>query len=241
MIRPRQRLFRLGQRGFTLVELLIAFALLSLITLVLFSGLRLASRTWEAVENQAERTGELRLATDFLRRALSRVQPIALQVEGALVGAFNGDRQRIEFVAPLVDPVALPGLYLLRYELIAEGSRQHLLLTRWLVHPEILSGEGDHPPWEPLTEDTGRSSAPLDLEAEQVAGAFGRTLLIEDLEDLEFAYFGIADGTSEPDWHEDWLGQSTLPGLVSVRLITSGTQADRPWPAITVALPGWRP
>ncbi|NEX17237.1 MAG: general secretion pathway protein GspJ, partial [Halochromatium sp.] len=36
-------------RGFTLVELLIALSLIGIITLLLFSGLRLGSRSWEAV------------------------------------------------------------------------------------------------------------------------------------------------------------------------------------------------
>jgi len=57
-------------RGFTLVELLIALSLIGLITLLLFSGLRLGTRAWEGVETTADRTAELRVARNFLERAL---------------------------------------------------------------------------------------------------------------------------------------------------------------------------
>ena len=62
------------RHGFTLIELLIALAMISLITLLLFSGLRLGSRTWESIDAAAEQIGELRLAHGFLTRTLTSGQ-----------------------------------------------------------------------------------------------------------------------------------------------------------------------
>ena len=48
--------------GFTLIELIIALALIALITLLLFSGLRLGARAWDGVDALSERHAELRTA-----------------------------------------------------------------------------------------------------------------------------------------------------------------------------------
>lgn len=100
--------------GFTLVELLIAFVLVALISLLLFSGLRLGMRSWEGVEAAAEYNTRLRLARDFLARVLSQARPISLTLDARPYLVFAGDSQNLEFVAPLSGQVGIPGLYILR-------------------------------------------------------------------------------------------------------------------------------
>ena len=91
--------------GFTLVELLIAFVLVALISILLFSGLRLGIRSWEGVETSTEFNAELRLAHDFLIRVLSQSQPITLTLDAEPYLLFTGDGQNLEFVAPLSEQV----------------------------------------------------------------------------------------------------------------------------------------
>jgi general secretion pathway protein J len=85
--------------GFTLVELLIAFVLVALISILLFSGLRLGIRSWEGVETSAEFNSELRLARDFLVRVLSQARPITLTLDAEPYLLFTGDVQNLEFVS----------------------------------------------------------------------------------------------------------------------------------------------
>jgi general secretion pathway protein J len=214
-----------------LVELLIALALISLITLLLFSGLRLGTRAWEGVELAAERTAEPRIARNFLERALTQARAMQLTFDAEEILVFAGDAENLELVAPLSEHVGTPGLYVLRISLEEEGIRQ-LVVTRWLLHPDVLAGNEGTPEWEPFEGGGGLSvSGPLDEDL--VAGAYGRTLLLDGVEELEIAYFGIADGEQDPGWHEEWLEQPRMPLAIRVHLTTK----EQTWPDMLVRLP----
>ena len=66
---------RLRQQGFTLLELLIALTLLGLILVLLFGGLRLGVRSWDASQQQIDTLNSLRSLESFLRREMSVAQP----------------------------------------------------------------------------------------------------------------------------------------------------------------------
>ncbi|EXJ17110.1 prepilin-type N-terminal cleavage/methylation domain-containing protein [Imhoffiella purpurea] len=224
---------RSPNQGFTLVELLIALAIIGLITLLLFSGLRLGSRAWEAVDAAALRTGDLRLAHGFLRTSLSQMRTLSTTFDGEQILLFNGDSRHIEFAAPLSDRVGIPGIYVLRLALEDDRERPSLVLTRWLFHPEVLAGGDDYPPWEPLERERGMSLAGFETDMDAGGGAFGRTLLLEQVKVLDIAYYGLADGDSEPQWHEEWMKQTQWPFVIRIRL-WSQTQT---WPDLFVDLP----
>ena len=223
--------------GFTLIELVIALAMISLITLLLFSGLRLGARAWEGVDAAAERIGAVRLAHDFLERSLTQSRAATLSFDGGIISAFAGDAQRLEFAAPLSEHVGVPGLYILRLTLEGSGDRRDLVLSRWLMHPEVLEGRGEIPAWEPLKDDTAMTLGSLPMDTDVAGGAFGRTLLLEGVDAFEIRYFGVLAGDTEPDWHEEWLEQSALPTLVRIHLTTT----DQSWPDLIVALPAAAP
>ncbi|MBK1644994.1 general secretion pathway protein GspJ [Thiocapsa imhoffii] len=219
--------------GFTLIELLIALAIVSLITLMLFSGLRLGTRAWEGVDAVSERVSEVRVARDFLAATLSQTRPTILMLDAQPVIVFAGDQQRLEFVAPLSEQVGVPGLYVLRLGLEARGADDALVLTRWLIHPEIIEGSGNIPAWEPLTSESRLFLDGLSTDIDLAAGAFGRTPLLDRVAEFEIAYFGLADAAVEPDWHDEWLDQALLPMLVRIRLATP----EQSWPALVIRLP----
>jgi general secretion pathway protein J len=228
----RARFRAAAEGGFTLIELLIALALVSLITLMLFSGLRLGSRAWEGVDAVSERVSEVRVTRDFLVSTLNQVRPTSLTLEAEMVAVFAGDGERLEFVAPLSEHVGVPGLYVLRIDLVPTDQDQALILTRWLVHPEVLEGFDDIPAWEPLGEDSRLFLDAVPRDTDAAAGAFGRTVLLDRVADFRIAYYGTADGDIEPDWHEEWLGQAGLPTLLQIRLATPA----QTWPDLVIGL-----
>ncbi len=224
----------LGARGFTLIELLIALSLVALITVLLFSGLRLGSRAWEGVEQASELNAEQRLARSFLERTLHQARAATVRLEDGERLVFAGGPQSLELVAPLSERVGIPGLYLLRFSLQEQGQRTALVLTRWLFHPDILLGNADVPAWEPLAEARGVSGDAFELEQDLAGGAYGTTVLLPDVAALEIAYLGPLAGEMEPEWLDEWLDQPTLPVWVSLRIATPNVT----WPELLIALPG---
>lgn len=234
-LRRGHRSFRRGgEPGFTLVELLIALVLIAIITVLMFSGLRLGSRAWESVETVSERVSDLRVARNFIERTLRQAQQRSLIVDGLSMPVFAGNAESIELVAPLSEHVGIPGLYVLRLGLEDAGEHPRLVLARWLLHPETLEGGDDHPAWEPLIDASPlfEDSSPLDRDV--AAGAYGRSVLLPEVADFELAYFGVAEGEQDPEWSEEWFEQPRLP--LKVRLILTTPRQN--WPASVIELPG---
>ena len=225
---------RSGSRGFTLVELLIALAMVALIVLLLFGGLRVGTRTWDLVDVTADRVGAVRLAHGFLVRTLTQARPATLVFDGTQVALFAGDIERVEFAAPLSEHVGVPGVYVLRLEVDGSGPRRNLVLTRWLMHPEVLEGKRDGvTKWEPLKKDAQLALESVPLDQDAAAGAFGRTLLLEGVKAIAINYYGVLAGETDPDWHKEWLEQPRPPALIRIHLTT----VDQTWPDLIVALP----
>jgi general secretion pathway protein J len=61
--------------GFTLVELLAAIGLLSLLSVILLGGLQLGLRAWERGAGHGTRVDHIALAQNFLRRAIEDAYP----------------------------------------------------------------------------------------------------------------------------------------------------------------------
>jgi general secretion pathway protein J len=67
--------------GFTLVELLLAITLMSILLGLTYSGLRAATRSSERGEEILAAGGELRAAHQFLRRQLNQMLPLSFSEE----------------------------------------------------------------------------------------------------------------------------------------------------------------
>src|SRR5450830_1504104 len=91
-------------RGFTLVELLVAMSLLSLVMLALVSALRTAAQTEERVDRKLQSADELRLVSSFLREVLGRISvqktPLVKQA-GDSPYFFRGEPNEISWLGVL--------------------------------------------------------------------------------------------------------------------------------------------
>ena len=90
--------------GFTLVELLLAITLMSILLGLTYTGLRAASRSSQRGEVILAAGGELRASHQFIRRQLNQMLPLSFAETDdlqALRIVFEGDAQHIKFVAPM--------------------------------------------------------------------------------------------------------------------------------------------
>ena len=223
-------------RGFTLVELLIALALIGIITLLLFSGLRMGLRSWETVERVSERVADLRIARNVIERALRETRATRLVVDGVEQTVFAGDAEALEWVAPLSAHVGISGLYILRLTLEEAGDYPRLVLTRWLLHDDVLARGGEIPLWEPLMDGIRAWAAPdaSPFDRDLAAGVYGRTVLLPQVAQFQLEYFGQLPGGFEREWSAEWIDRGELPEAVRLTLSTP----EQPWPAALIRLPG---
>jgi len=220
------------QVGFTLIELVIAIALVSLLSLLLYSGLRLGTSAWEGVETRADQTSALRVARSFLERELLQARQAQVIVEAQRRFVFAGDTQSLELAAPLSEYVGIPGLYILRLTLANTGKRHQLVLTRWLLNPKVLAGEEQGPAWQPLQGKETGTAPPSSSQSDVASAAFGRDVLLDNVGELAFSYFGVQEGNLSPTWYPDWIDQPRPPLAVRVHL----TSAEQTWPDALIPL-----
>ncbi len=212
--------------GFTLLELLIALSLIALIMLLLFGGLRLGTRVWDGVEQRVRHTEDQRLARGFIRRSLLQARQVVWPFERRSYALFFGDKEQVDFVSPLSGYVGRGGLYIMRLSLVPRQGAKDLVLQRWLLHPEVLEGEGEVPAWKPMEHD-GFIKVPFDAPM----GAYGSNLLLTGVREMELAYFGIPRGKREPEWLDEWNEQGVIPMMIRLRI-----EGYEEWPELIIPL-----
>lgn len=205
-LRPRKIRKPARQRGFTLVELVIALAIVGALLVVALGGLRVAVAAWQRGDERAEAHQHTRSLTLTLARAIGSAYPYsaarAAGEQPALL--FKGEGRRLEFVTqaspfPSGIPVAFTAVVI---ELRESGERPGLV-----VRQRVLPNYAPFADATPVLED-------------------------EEVKSLAFGYLG--DGDWQSEW--DPLTEGALPRAIRIAVVTAATAPGRELPALTVAL-----
>jgi general secretion pathway protein J len=184
---------RLPQAGFTLLEVVLALALLAAMLAMAWSGLEFALRSWDLGMATGQRTADTRLSQNFLRRELSELFPMRWKDPMTLRFAFEGESKRLKFVSSRPAGLALGGLALVGLAVESDGPRRNHLVMR-----------------RALPDDAARDFGPLE-KAEGI-------ILFPDVESIEFAYFGSNNDMNDPLWSDAWAYPGRIPLLVRLRV-----------------------
>ena len=196
--------------GFTLLEVMVAMVVLSLIMTASFGALRLGERSWEAGQARSTETETLRSVSGVLQRQFKQILPLSWTENTEKTIAFSGSRERLQFIAPAPLHHGATGLfeYLLRVE--QEEDKASLVLYYRVHDPDTIGFEPDS------VERT-------------------RVLLVDGLKDAGFDYFGAPVAKDPLEWHRRWNDDAeAFPKLVRARLVAQSEQ--RPWPELYLAL-----
>lgn len=182
------------QRGFTLVEVMVALTILSLVMLATITALRTLANTQTALERLTQRVDEVRTVSSFLRDTLESAVASSGSGSGGLTlgGSDPGSTffrvypQAVEWRSIVLFGESFGGTYLLR---VAREADQ--LVLRWL-EPDTISRTPD---W---------------------AGAPSR-VLVDELDELQVSYRRELAG----DWQSEWDWEGT-PSLLRLQIKASG-------------------
>jgi general secretion pathway protein J len=174
--------------GFTLVEVLAAIGLLSLLSVILLSSLHLGLKAWERGAVHADRVDHVALVQSFLRRAIEDAYPL-FAVDAAAHGRveFEGTADSLRLLSSAAHALRSGGRS--RLSLAAVQGRQGLDLVVTTT-PELARDEG----------------------------AATRKVLLANIQSIEMSYFGRGRSDREPAWHDQWTGEVRLPQLVRIQV-----------------------
>ena len=199
------------QRGFTLIELVVAMALLGTMMLLLYSGLSFSVRSWDAGDVNGRRTADRRIGENFLRREISELFPMRWKEPNVVKFAFEGERDRLRFVSSRPAGIAQGGLSLVSLEVLDEGggSRKRNLVMR-----------------RAMPDEEQKSFAPLD-KAEA-------TVMIAGVQGVTFEYFGSENDFTPPQWSDTWKPANRVPEAIRLRIV--GDDGPLPEMAVRISL-----
>jgi general secretion pathway protein J len=197
------------ERGFTLLELIVALVLLGLLSAVLFGSIRLAGQSTDRGEAAAEAGANMRLAQEFLRTNLEAQHPLRMRkmVDWPLL--FAGTRDELRYASSLPARVAGGGIWFYRLAVLSNDARSPLVLERTIP-------------------DLAADAFPDFTNAE-------RSVLADDIASLRIGYFGRdpdAAPSVEPTWRDDWSDTQRLPIMIRVDVTP---KHGAPWPTLYVA------
>lgn len=101
-------------RGFTLVEVVVALTILSLISLAVVTALRTFAVTQERLNEVSSRTAEMRTVNRFLNRALVDALPLIRVTSSGSYSLLQGNNHELTWAAPFSASSRLGGVMIIR-------------------------------------------------------------------------------------------------------------------------------
>lgn len=202
--------------GFTLVELLLAVTLLSMLMALTYGGLQAATRTTDRGQKILEESGRLRMAHQFVRKQINQAIPLGFSQEDENVVAlgepaqmevFYGQTGSIRYVGPMPGYLGFGGPQVQELNIVNGENGLELVLTHALLQ--------------------GFEDASLDQRDPIV--------LIDHIESAEFSFL-IRDEEGEiAGWVSDWEETAELPVAVALEIkFEEGVYTD--WPLLVAAV-----
>ena len=196
--------------GFTLLELLIALALLATLTVMLTSAIYGGRQLLTLVEREAAEPS-IAVTQAYLRKTIGAMRPLRrsnLSADGPLIDGRSDSLHLVTGYAP-------DGMHAGDYEAVLKlvpsdkPDSFHLTEVRRMVEPGANIRAPAHDSLE-------RSS-----------------ILLRDVSGIHLKYFGLQSSSAAPFWAKNWQSDLSLPAMVSVK-ITFRDIDRKIWPTLVI-------
>jgi len=200
------------QRGFTLIEILLALVLLALLMTAAYSGFSASNRAVQRGEASINATNKVRVTQQLLRRQIGQALTLAYDQDSGTSAPIliEGESEEITFVSALPGYLGQGGAYVQQVALESgDGGGQQLVFRH-----ALLNGF-DPTESEPWVERPA--------------------ILLEDIDSLTIDYRGLDDAGKLDDWSGEWDPRDRLPLLVRIE-IDFKESSRLTWPTLTIPL-----
>jgi len=184
-------LVRRREQGFTLVELLIAMTLFSILMVMLFMGFRIGIQSSDKVTQSIDKSSTLPIVHDFLRAQLAAARPILQDRPGKAIVWFDGRQDGVEFIGAPPDALSSGGLQRFLIELTKDRDGGRIVLRYALYQ--------------------GKQSPAKESYSEPL-------VLLADVAAFQISYFGTDVTARKPQWQDTWHEMAHLPSLIRIRI-----------------------
>jgi general secretion pathway protein J len=182
-----------AEGGFTLLEVLVAVAVLAFLVVGLTQGVRTGLNLWSAQTRRIVAVSELDATARVIRNMLTSIPIEAAGASGTVPApiGFKGEPNRINLIGELPTGLGVTQ----RADITIELKLGRVVIA-WIPHRHEASGMP--------------AAAPTETE------------LIRKVDNLEFAYWGATSPNAPATWLTEW-DAPMLPGLIRVRVgLTKG-------------------
>lgn len=194
--------------GFTLVEVMIAMTILSLILVLLFSTIFTANRSWQITERKIAQNDELRIVSYFIQRQISQNIPLMWMDQDGQRLVFEGKHDELTFTSTLPAHRGGGGIHLITLKVNQTDDVHHLDLFYRHIDSDVSPFE-KNPDVEEVT-------------------------LLENINSIELAYFGQDKIDETPTWRDAWQNDEILPILISIKIYAVNNSQN--WPEMKIPL-----
>ena len=203
------RFNRSRHAGFTLVEMLLAMTLMSMLLALAYGGLRASTRATEKGQQILEDSSRIRMAHQFVRKQINQLLPLAFDQneDGTERTVFLGDARGIRYVAPMPGYLGWGGPQV--QELYFEQREEGLELV--LSHTLLQNFDEQYL-----------------YEAEPI-------FLLGDIRDARFSFLGRDENGELTSWAPTWDQVDALPAAVSLEIEFNEDVYIR-WPLLTTSV-----
>ncbi|MBR9869160.1 MAG: prepilin-type N-terminal cleavage/methylation domain-containing protein [Oceanospirillales bacterium] len=200
-------------QGFTLLELLIAMVLTTLISVLAYGGLRVTISGWEQIETRSAAQTDLYLTQRFLRRILRTElsnELINIYDENASVPFFGMDNELIFLASTTLTP---------------DEARQWLYLSA-NEHAGLLIATTPYNELEAIDFNSL-------LETLRNPSLSRHSVLTKgDISRVEFSFLKIS-ANGDQDWKSEWLFLTKLPDAIRIHFEPIKEESNN-WPDLLV-------